>query len=217
MNKFYELHIALQWGIAIFLCLIMMVILGFWIDATSDNLLNWLLVFLVVPLFQFTGTPLFRLLGMYTYLSPMLLVYGANEKQYDLHNGTSFDYLLLMRGVKPGMEWQRRLLRFYLEGLLKVVEKLEREELPTSVEVRGSSYFFSESTAQRLGFELKETGGMEKFNIIINYLDLLWMYSLAHGRWRWPNLQGVKTASISGEKLLLAKADLERLYRYLTR
>lgn len=217
MNKFYELHIALQWGIAILLSLIIVLILGFWIDATSDNLLNWLLVFLVVPLFQFMGTPLFRLLGMYTYLSPMLLVYGANEKQYDLHNGTSFDYLMLMRGVKPGLEWQRRLLRYYLEGLLKIVEKLEREELPASIEVRGSSYFFSESTAKRLGFELKETGGMEKFNIIINYLDLLWMYSLAHGRWRWPNLQSVKTASISGENLLLAKTDLERLYRYLTR
>lgn len=218
MNKFYELSKPLQWIISLLFAVLVFVLLGAWMDAMMDRHIAYvLLIFLIVPLFQFFATPLFSLTGMYQYLSPMLLAYSPNDQRYDLHNGTSFDYFMLMRGTPSGQVWQRKLLSYYLEGLLRLVEKLEGGELPLSVEVRGSSYFFSERTARRLGFDIQETGSTEKLNILINYLDLLWMYSLAHGRWRFPKLNEIKTASTTGEKLLQAKVDLQRLHDYLTR
>ena len=166
---------------------------------------------------QFTLTPFFTLIGLYSYLSPMLLVYGANKKKYDLHNGTSFDYLMVMRGIKKGRPMQNKILEYYLEGLLRIVEDLEKGMLPPEVKISGTSYFFSEATARRLGFEIEKPTAFYTFNQYINYLDLLWMYSLAKGKLTFPNLKNVKAASIKGAQLVENKAYLQQLYQFLQR
>jgi len=55
----------------------------------------------------------------------------------------------------------------------------------------------------------------EKLNILANYLDLLWMYSLAQGKIAFPNLTNIKTAEIKGTDLVANKAKLKALSSYL--
>lgn len=216
MNSFYEKPLLFQWTIALLMLAAMIAILIGW-TITLVSPFGFLLTFIVVPVYQFLGTPIFRLTGTYQYLSPMLLVYTPTDNKYDLHNGTSFDYLMVMRGIKPGAQWRQKMLAYYLEGLLAIVEKIETGSLPATVVVRGSSYFFSERTAKRLGFEISSTNAFEQVNIVINYLDLLWMYSIAQGKLTFPSLKGIKTAAISGEALVANKAYLVNLKTFLER
>jgi hypothetical protein len=182
---------------------------------SSIHILYTLGVFLLVPFFQFLAAPIFTLTKVYTYLSPMLLVYAANNKTYDLHNGTGFDYLLVKGATPAGLKWRQKLIAYYLEGLLVIIEKIENSELPDTLEIRGSSYFFSDQTAKRLGFTLKETQSHEKFNIYLNYLDLLWMFSISKGRLSFPNVGDIKTASTTGAELVKRKVQFINLLEYL--
>ena len=107
------------------------------------------------------------------------------------------------------------MLAYYIDGLLVITERIEHGDLSETVVIRGSSYFFSEQSARRLGFEVSTTSIWEKLNIMINYLDLLWMYSLAHDAIKFPDLGNIKTASISGGTLLQHQEDLLKIKAFL--
>ena len=217
MKPFYEYSKKTQWLIVIITFLLASTLTYFWMELLLESMWWAFSIFFLAPFMQFLMTPLFTKIGLYQYLSPMLLVYSPSDKRYDLHNGTSFDYLLNLRKHKAGSQVKHQLLKYYIQGLLKVIDKIEQQVLPETVLVRGSSYFFSDRTAKRLGFDLKETGKNEKLNILLNYLDLFWMYSLAHGRWRYPNLKSIKTAEISGGDLVKQKEKIKQLLQYFNK
>ncbi|MEQ8925428.1 MAG: hypothetical protein RLO81_06410 [Fulvivirga sp.] len=215
MNRFYEQKKFFQWTVALIMLLVVGIIFYYWLELIQINLLAILLLFLITPVAQFLISPIMKLTGAYKYLSPMLLVYSPSTSKYDLHNGTSFDYLFFFKRKSKGSAWQSKLLIYYLDGLLEVINELENNVIPETIEIRGSSYFFSERTAQRLGFEIQETGFSEKFNIIINYLDLFWMYSLSKGKIHFPKLKDIKTATTTGQRLKEKKPELLKLRTYL--
>lgn len=146
----------------------------------------------------------------------MLLVYNPTKTYYQLHNGTSWDYLINRKRIRV-LGAKKTILTDCLKGLLVIIEEVECGELDPKIKIEASSYFFSVRTAQRFGFTLEKPALFVYFNIFFNYLDLLWMYSLAHKRLRFPNLLNIKKATTTGNELLTKKevilTTLQRLKR----
>ena len=212
MNDFYKLPKGLQWLLALLL-----LVSGFFpafaiIELGYDHPIAYLLFFFYIPIGQFSFAPFFTLVGVYRYYSPMLLGYMPSNTQIDLHSGGSFDYLFVMRKFKSGIEIRNRLLLFQLEGLKNIIQLIEDKVVPESVTIVGTSYFFSGRTVQKIGFELIEPSLFYRINLFANILDLVWMYSLAQGKWAIPKVWQAKKVQITGQKLVEHKVQLEVLY-----
>ena len=217
LNKFYEKNIVIQWLITTTMLLIIVAILTLWIKLLTEIFLGFLLIFFIVPIMQFLITPFFRLIGLYKHISAMMYFITVNDKIYHLHNGTSFDYLMVMMNANVGIELRHRILEYYIEGLLELIRQIENQKLPSVLIVRGSSYFFSKRTVEKLGFELTKTSIFVKLNFILNYLDLIWMYSLSRGKLTFPNLMNIKTATITGAHLVTKKEKILEIRAFLMR
>jgi len=215
MNAFYKLPKVLQWGIALTL-----LVGGFFpalavIELGYLHPIGYLLFLFYIPIGQFFFTPFFKLVGVYNYYSPMLLGYMPSNIQIDLHSGGSFDYLFVMRKYSPGFEMKKRLLLFHIEGLRNIAQLIEDKTIPASVTIVGTSYFFSDRSAQKMGFELINPSLFYRINLFVNIFDLTWMYSLSQGKWSLPKVWQAKKVQISGQKLVENKGQLELLYNKL--
>ena len=217
MNDFYKLHKLFQWPVALLLLVIGFTPLLTLIEFSHQEPLFYFFFILYIPLAQFTFTPFFKLIGVYRYYSPMLLGYMANDKKIDLHSGTTFDYLWVMRKVKPGIEMRNRILMYQLEGLLNIIQQIESNKIPQTVNIIGTSYFFSDRTLKKLGFEIVKPSLFYRLNILVNFIDLTYLYSLSKGRFTIPNLLSVKKASISGDKLVENKKNIEEIASLLSK
>ena len=215
MNDFYKQPKALVWIESILFLLAGFFLAVLIIEKGSDQPIYYSAFILYVPISQFLYTPFFKLTGGYTYYSPMLLGYMANEKQIDLHSGTGFDYLFVLRNCKPGIELRNRLLAYHLEGLLQLISLIENKQVSESVTIVGTSYFFNDRTLQKLGFQIEKASTFYRANLFINFIDLCWMYSLSRGKVSMPALWDAKKASIQGAALVAQKSKLEALYRQL--
>ena len=171
--------------------------------------------FLYVPVSQFLFTPIYTLTGGYTYYSPMLLGYMANDTQIDLHSGTSFDHLFVLRKYPSGTPLRNRILLYHLEGLLHLIHLIEEQRIPESVNIVGTSYFFNDRTLLKLGFQIEKASLFYRINLLINGIDLFWMYSLSQGKLAIPTLWDAKKASIQGNQLVQSKSKLHALYQHL--
>jgi hypothetical protein len=215
MNEFYKQPKILVWIESIVLMLVGLFLALIIIEKGYVQPFFYAAFILYVPVSQFLFTPIFRLTGGYTYYSPMLLGYMANEKQIDLHSGTSFDHLFVLRKFKSGIPLRNRIMMYHLEGLLNIIALIENKRIPASVNIIGTSYFFKERTLNNLGFQTEEATLFYRLNLFINFIDLFWMYSLSKGKIAIPTVWDAKKATIIGETLMTQKIKLEGLYQKL--
>lgn len=215
MNNFYNQPKILQWIVAFILIqMCTLPALAILIFGYKYPIL-YLLLFFWIPIAQFSFSPFSKLIGIYTYYSPMLLGYMVTKEKIDLHSGSSFDYLFVMRKHKPGIEFRNRLLTYHLEGLINIIHQIENKTIPETVSITATSYFFNTRTLQNLGFDFETSTTSQKMNVYSNFLDLWRMHSLSRGKWSLPKFKDAKSARISGAKLVESKAYIEGLYRQL--
>ena len=217
MNDFYKQPKLFQWVEAILLLLTGLLPALFIIEKGHSQPLFYLLFLIYVPIVQFAATPFFTLVAIYKYYSPMLLGYMANDNQIDLHSGGSFDYLFVMRKYKSGIEMRNRLLIFHLEGLIYIIRQIENNSISEKVNIVGTSYFFNNRTLYKMGFEVENPSLFYRLNLIANFIDLFWMYSLSQRKLSIPKIWNTKNAKISGAKLIESKKIIEELYEKLKR
>ena len=68
-----------------------------------------------------------------------------------------------------------------------------------------------------MGFEVEDPSLFHRVNLIANFIDLSWMYSLSKGKPSIPKIWNAKNAKISGAKLIEKKKMIEELYEKLKR
>ncbi|MCF8342822.1 MAG: hypothetical protein K9I82_17730 [Chitinophagaceae bacterium] len=215
MNDFYKQPKVLVWIESILFLLLGFVLGIFILEKGYMQPLIYSALILYIPISQFLFTPIYKLTGGYTYYSPMLLGYMANDKQIDLHSGTSFDHLFVLRKYKSGTPLRNRIMMYLLDGLLKLIQLIEDKHIPESVNIIGTSYFFSERTLDKLGFQIEKATLFYRINLFINFIDLFWMYSLSKGKFAIPAIWDAKKAKITGGALVAQKTKFEGLYQKL--
>ena len=115
-----------QWGIALLLLCLTLLIIG---GAFALVFMNWrwlpllLLIFVLLPILEsLLLTPLYALIGSFSYYSPMLLATTSQQGELDLHVGTLFDYAMRFRWSDRGPRAARIVTADLLRGLLAIVE-----------------------------------------------------------------------------------------------
>jgi len=207
MKGFYELPKIIQWIIAIILLIVGM-------GSMMPILMlpyGLLLLPIIAPFLNLFSVPFFRLIGFYKYLNPYVISTVQTNESYDLHNVFTFDYLVNFKWADRGKKAQKILLAHYFKALLTIIDRIESGQLVDTVKIVGHSYFFSNRTADKLGFTVSKGPIFWVVNSSLQFIELTYLYSFSQGRWAIPKFWKVKKAEIVGSDLVKKKELLKGL------
>jgi hypothetical protein len=200
-----------QFLVGFFLCLLLLLFWGFLMKMAESSVWYYGLLPLFLSFAQFSLTPMLRSIGIYRYYSDFLLVYNPKKTKYELHAGTSFDYWLHLRWNDKGAKSRNYIFGQMVLGLLNIIKEVEQGILPDKLKIVATSYFFSERSIRRLGFESKKASLFNRINLLVNFLDIFWMYSFSQNKLSMPNLFKANKFEISAHDLVLQKEKLTHI------
>lgn len=167
----------------------------------------------VIPLLEsLLLTPLYRLTGRFVYYSHTLFI-TRSVSGLQLHAGTLFDYVSLIRWHERGARAQRKLTEQLLQGLLALCDDIAQGNIAANTTISATSYFFSDRSAAKLGFSTAKTAPLERLNLMLAVLSLAARLSLTKGRFSWPDLRHIRHIHTTAEHLLAQRPTIVRLLK----
>lgn len=161
-------------------------------------------------LLRYLTTPLFRRLGFYRYYSPMLFTVRFNQRLYEIHLGTPWDFFLKRNRAKPS-----RILGFLAAGLHQLCLAIERGELKADCEFRGMVHYLNRESMSRFGFHLRRPNRLEYVLFSLGYLELCLLTTIAHRKLTLIRLSDLWVINFSAAELMVHKDHYEQLSRKL--
>lgn len=222
MHSLSRLSRIAQWSIALLLgALYLLLIIPPIVSLAGRSIFWFSLMFLislpfVAILESLLLTPLYSLAGRFRYHSPMLLSTRSGEELH-LHVGTNFDYVTQLRWTDRGVHAQRTVLGHLLRGLIRICDEVEAGHLAPATAISATSYFFSDRSAQRLGFRTEPAAGLQLQNLLVSFLSIALRLSFTHGRLRWPDLRQARRIGTTAAELLARRPEIERMLAVVAR
>jgi hypothetical protein len=135
---------------------------------------------------NFLLSPLFQLMGVTRYLSPLLLT-TRTRNGLAVHGGTAFDFVRHIRRSSPGEPVTRQVLRHFTDGLYALLEDVESGHVRRDATISCTSHIVNPRIFQSLGFQIEHKRYFA-FAGFVNYLVLLVTASYTKARLVWPDL-----------------------------
>lgn len=179
-------------------------------------LISWLINFYLITILfipvvlsviaPFFDVPAMKKRGKLRYHSP-LFVSQLKQNEIIIHGGTLFDYVFAIDRKLNGPQRTRYIIQQYLQGLLHLIELCEKENR-TNLKVRGTSYIINERTAQRMGFKVVQTDGLQQLILIFNYVNIFIANSIAKGKPAFPKLNHTRSFEANVADLIRHKEQI---------
>lgn len=214
-HRFYDKTISQQNNYLAFVCVALLVsVIGV---AAISYFTGYIFFALCIPIIglnyaPFIDLPIGKRKGRFKYYSPTLISEWHPDGRLVLHGGTLFDYWYSIRHDWSPAEKKRKVLEWYLEGLLNLIDHFDHKEGSEDLQVLATTYFVNSKNIERSGFELISTSVLQYFLIIANYFTISMALTFINQRVTFFSFKSIYTFQVSFKELRSQKDEIEGLY-----
>lgn len=215
-HLFYQWSVKKQLAFMISIGVFLAVLTGFGIYSSLVLAQGWLAIFapfILITLASFIDMPMGKKSGRFTYYAPLFILENRKGNMV-MHGGTLFDYFFVFDWKDRGMKARYQSMHDMLDGCLALAKQYNSNE---EIHFTGTSYFFHEKTAKKLGFEVMKPSFNDLFILYLNYFSLMLMFSFTNKRLSFPSLSKTVCVRISNHQILANQAKFEQLRDLMAR